>query len=236
VTSKRFESVAWVETPIGVFDLRRRQVPTAEGSETVTEVLVNGELLMSSKTTVSERALATRALAMHEGVAELSVLVGGLGLGYTAQAALADSRVTSVEVVDLIPVLFDWLRDGHLPLSEALTNDARFATRQSNVYTDLLDGVGEYDVILIDVDHTPRERLDESSAPFYTVEGQQRVAQRLKPGGVLGVWSAGDDEEFAAVLREVYAHASTEHLTWEDDYLGELTDVLFLAQKKAPER
>jgi len=231
VTSKRFESVAWVDTPIGIFDLRRRQVPTAEGSETVTEVLVNGELLMSSKTTVSERALATRALAMHEGPTQLTVLVGGLGLGYTAEAALADPRVTRVEVVDLIPVLFDWLRDGHLPLSDALTSDARFATRQSNVYTDLLDGAGAFDLILIDVDHAPKERLDESSAPFYTVEGQRRVAQRLKPGGVLGVWSAGDDDEFAAVLGEVYAHASTEHVTWDDDFLGTLTDVLFFARR-----
>lgn len=230
MTSKRFESVAWVDTPIGVFDLRRRRVPTATGSESVTEVLVNGELLMSSKTTVSERALATRALAMHEGAAQLTVLVGGLGLGYTAHAALADPRVTRVEVVDLIPVLFDWLREGHLPLSAELTNDARFATRQSNVYTDLLDGTGAFDLILIDVDHTPKERLDESSAPFYTVEGQRRVAQRLKPGGVLGVWSAGDDDEFAAVLEAVYSDAVREHVTWQDAYLGTLTDVLFFAR------
>lgn len=230
MTSKRFESVAWVDTQIGVFDLRRRQVPTATGSETVTEVLVNGELLMSSKTTVSEKALATRALALHESGTALDVLVGGLGLGYTAQAALADPRVKGVCVVDLIPVLFDWLREGHLPLSAELNAEPRFTTVESNVYTDLLgEAETTYDLILIDVDHTPKERLDECSAPFYTVEGQRRVAQRLKPGGVLGVWSAGDDDEFAAVLGEVYTHASTEHVTWDDDFLGTLTDTLFFA-------
>jgi len=227
----RFEVVAWVDTPIGVFDLRRREVPTATGSRSVTEVLVNDELLMSSKNTVSERALATSALALHAGTTDLSVLVGGLGLGYTAQAALENPRVVHVDVVDLIPVLFDWLRAGLLPLSEQLNNDSRFATVQSNVYEDLLGPPGrQYDLILIDVDHTPKERLDESSAPFYAADGQRRVQRHLAPGGVLAVWSAGDDDEFATVLDEVYARSSVEHVTWEDDYLGTLTDVLFLAR------
>lgn len=230
--AKSFEYVASVETPIGYFDLRRRDVPTATGSLSVTEVLVNGELLMSSKNTVSERALATSALALHQGTDSLSVLVGGLGLGYTAQAALENSRVIHVEVVDLIPVLFDWLREGQLPISAQLNSDARFTTRRSNVYEDLLGKPQRtYDLILIDVDHTPKERLDESSAPFYTLEGQRRVLQHLAPGGVLAVWSAGDDDEFAAVLDEAYADASLEHVTWEDDYLGTLTDVLFIAAR-----
>ncbi len=229
--AKRFEVVDWVETPIGVFDLRRRMVPTATGEEQVTEVLVNGELLMSSRNFVSERALATSALAMHEGEGELAVLVGGLGLGCTAHAALADRRVTHVRVVDRIPVLFDWLRAGHLPLSADLMGDARFATVKSDVYADLLGEPDErFDAILIDVDHAPRERLDEASAPFYTVEGQQCVRRHLNPGGVLAVWSAMDDDAFAAVLADVYAQATREQVSWSDDYLGDVTDVLFLAR------
>jgi spermidine synthase len=228
---KRFEAVDWVDTPIGVFDLRRREVPTAAGTECVTEVLVNGMLLMSSRNTVSERALATRALALHEGTTKLSVLVGGLGLGYTAHAALADPRVAHVRVVDRIPVLFDWLRAGHLPLSAELNGDPRLATVESDVYADLLGGAdATYDVILVDVDHTPKERLDESSAPFYTADGQRRVARHLATGGVLAVWSAADDDDFASVLDEVYAHTAREHVEWEDDYLGAATDVLFLAR------
>ncbi len=239
---KSFQAIAWVNTPIGVFDLRRRSVPIVSGTELVTEVLINGELLMSSRNTVSEIALATRALALHrnpregphegaEGAADLSVLVGGLGLGYTAHAALADPRVANVQVTDRIPTLFHWLRAGHLPLSAALNNDPRLTGVESDVYADLLGAADNaYDVILIDVDHTPKERLDESSAPFYTVDGQRRVARQLKPGGVLAVWSAGEDQDFAAVLAEVYAHATSEHVEWKDDYLGTVTDVLFLAR------
>lgn len=227
---KRFEVIDWVETPIGVFDLRRRDVPTATGTESVTEVLVDGDLLMSSRNTDSERALATRALDLHEG-AELSVLVGGLGLGYTAHAALGDPRVAQVTVVDRIAVLFEWLRAGRLPLSAELNGDPRLTTVESDVYADLLgDPDAKYDVILIDVDHAPKERLDASSAPFYTTGGQRRVACHLATGGVLAVWSAADDDDFASVLDEVYAHATCEHVEWQDDYRGTVTDVLFLAR------
>ena len=228
---KRFEVIDWVETPIGVFDLRRRDVPTATGTERVTEVLVDGDLLMSSRNTDSERALATRALDLHEGAEQLSVLVGGLGLGYTAHAALRDPRVAQVTVVDRIPVLFDWLRAGRLPLSEELNGDPRLTTVESDVYADLLgDAEARYDVILIDVDHAPKERLDASSAPFYTADGQRRVARHLATGGVLAVWSASDDDDFATVLGEAYAHATREYVKWQDDYRGTVTDVLFLAR------
>lgn len=222
---KSFQTLDWAETPIGAFDLRRRAV----GDEQVTEVLVNGELLMSSRNTVSERALAARALARHDGD-ELSVLVGGLGLGYTAHEALADPRVARVRVVDRIPVLFDWLQAGHFPLSAELAGDARLETAAGDVYADLLgEADAAWDLVLIDVDHTPRERLDESSAPFYTAPGQRRVARWLAPSGVLAVWSAADDDAFAAALAEVYPHADRVEVTWDDDYLGTVTDVLFLA-------
>ena len=229
----KFEVVDWVNTPIGVFDLRRRDMPSATGTgtERVTEVLVNGDLLMSSRNTVSERALATSALALHEGAGELSVLVGGLGLGYTAHAALADRRVAQVRIVDRIPVLYEWLRAGQLPLSDELNGDPRVATVESDVYADLLgDDKAGYDVIMVDVDHSPKRRLDESSAPFYTADGQRRVARHLAIGGVLAVWSAADDDDFASVLGEVYAHAAGEHVAWDDDHYGATTDTLFLAR------
>jgi len=193
---------------------------------------------MSSANSVSERALATSALALHAAhrgaPAGLSVLVGGLGLGYTAHAALADPRVAHVRVVDRIPVLFDWLRAGHFPLSAALQDDPRYSGVVGDVYADLLgEGGPRYDLVLIDVDHTPRQRLDESSAPFYGAEGQRRVACRLADGGVLAVWSAEDDDEFASVLDRGYAHASRESVTWEDPYLGTMTDTIFFARKSA---
>ena len=199
----------------------------------MTEVLLEGALLMSSANTVSERALTTSALALHAGAGGLRVLVGGLGLGYTAHAALQSGRVAALTVVDRLPQVGEWLRAGRLPLSAALADDERLTLVEADVYGSLLGPAPErpWDLILIDVDHAPRDRLDEASAPFYSAAGQRHVAQHLAPGGVLAVWSAEPDDAFARALAEVYAHVEVEHVPWTCPDLGDMEDVLFLARR-----
>jgi spermidine synthase len=236
--SKRHQILDYVETPIGVIYLRRRAL-LGRPDTVVTEVTIGHEMLMSSLNTDSERALATEALAFHPGPGPLRVLVGGLGLGYTAHAALADERVGDVRVAERMPAVIAWLKNDLIPLSSELGADPRLEVAEADVYADLLSpatGQG-YDLILIDVDHTPTERLDPASEPFYTVEGQRCVATHLAPGGVLAVWSAGDDEEFAAVLAKAYPEAKRAHVTWVNELIDdgqEVTDVIFLARNLTP--
>lgn len=205
-----------VQTDIGMIVLARRML--ADGSTWVHEITIDDSLLMSSISPVSERRLSTGALRMHQGRDDLRVLVGGLGLGYTAEAALEDERVAAVRVVEKMDFIIEWMRRGLLPLSDAFAAEKRLEIVQGDVYSDLLGPatVG-YDLILVDVDHSPDDLLSESSAPFYTVEGQRRVACHLNPGGVLGVWSAFDNDEFAEVLASVYAVGHREEVSWPDD-------------------
>lgn len=231
-----FEIIDSVDTAIGTLILRRRELLGRAGM-IVTEVTIDHELLMSSLNTISECALSTAALGYHPGGAGLRVLVGGLGLGYTAHAALKDDRVALVRVVDRLPVVMKWLRDGHFPLSEPLNADKRLELVESDVYADLLGPAEEtYDLILIDVDHTPTELLDEASAPFYTAQGQARVKEHLSLSGVLAIWSAGDNDDFAAVLKHVYADSRREQVVWVNELINdgqEIEDVVFLARRDA---
>jgi len=110
--------LAYESTPLGPLCLRRRKLLSQPGT-LVTEVTLNHEFLMSSLYTDSERALARTALEMHSGD-ELQVLVGGLGLGYTAREAILSGRVARVEVVELLPQVIDWLAGGLVPLSSEL--------------------------------------------------------------------------------------------------------------------
>jgi len=213
-------TIARLETDIGTITLGQRE-PLNESDDAptwVTEIWVGTHLLMSSVSPVSEMELSTSGLLHHLGPAPLRVLVGGLGLGYTAQAALVDSRVTEVRVVEKMDFIIDWMNQGLLPLSEEFALDERLDIVQGDVYRDLLGAPTEtYDLILIDVDHSPDDPLSPASKPFYTVSGQQRVAQHLRPGGVLGVWSAHDNEDFAEVLNEVYPEAYRADVEWPDE-------------------
>ncbi len=207
--SRRIEELAFADTPMGELTLRRRLEPTL-GVE-VHEVRLGEEYLMSSLFTVGEEELAHLGLAGVAPSGGLDVVVGGLGLGFTARAALADERVASLLVVDALPDVIDWHVRGLLPGSQELTGDPRvrlvegdfFAMSAGDGYDPDAPG-RRFDAVLLDVDHTPDHRLHPSHGGFYTVEGLTRMARFLRPGGVFALWSDdAPDEAFTAVMEQV---------------------------------
>jgi spermidine synthase len=218
------------ESPLGLVCLRRRAIGSGP-DEFATEITLDHQFLMSSANTASERALADRALALHAGT-ELSVLVGGLGLGYTAHAVLASPRVARLEVVEYLEPVIGWLRAGDLPLSAELARDARFAVARGDVYARLAaEPAGRWDLILIDVDHSPEEPLGRESDSFYREAGLARARRHLAPGGVFGVWSYAESPRFAAALARVFAEVRVEPVRFENRVVGdEETNWLFFAR------
>ena len=197
---KRVEELDHQQTPIGEVNLRRRFDPVAQ--QEVYEVKLGDEFLMSSLFTVAEEALATLGLAEVEGD-ELDVVVGGLGLGYTAGAALVDPRVRSVRVVEHLEPVISWHERRLLPLSPQLADDPRCSFVHADFFR--LEWPAPVHAVLLDVDHTPSYALHPSHAALYTASGMRRLKERLHPGGVFALWSDEvPDEAFLAVLREVF--------------------------------
>ncbi len=203
MTADDFEVLAAEPTPLGLICLQERTLSDDAGTR-VTEIALDHEFLMSSHSTASEEALSREGLALCGGD-RLRVLVGGLGLGYTAKAALASDRVETVEVVELLEPILRWHREGLTPLAKELSEDDRVDLVQGDVYARLLGEPSEgYDALLIDVDHSPEESLGESSHRFHSLEGLALAKRHLRPGGVLGVWSYAESPEFADAMREVF--------------------------------
>ncbi len=210
------ELLGHANTSIGTLYLGRRHA--LGRPDWVYEIQISGQLLMSSLNNLSERQLSTSALRLHEGTGPLRVLVGGLGLGYTAQAALEGANVAHVRVVEKMDFVIDWMNRGLLPLSAQFAAEERLEIVQGDVFEDLLGPPSEqFDLILVDVDHSPEDRLATDAGRFYTVEGQRQVARHLAPGGVLAVWSAWDSDPFADVLTAVYPRTCREDVRWPDE-------------------
>jgi spermidine synthase len=224
------EFLAYETTPLGDLCLRRRELLSRPGTF-ITEITLDFELLMSSYNTVSERALAHEALARHPGH-DLSVLVGGLGLGYTANEVLQSPRVGRVEVIELLPQVVGFLQQGLVPLSPELLGDPRFGVRAGDVYATLGEPPSRrWDLVLIDVDHSPEEQLGSSNESFYTEAGLSRAKRHLAPGGILAVWSYSESSPFVDALRTVFDVAETVPVSFVDDLLDEEhTDWLFVAR------
>ncbi len=224
------EVLAYSDSPIGAICLRRRELLARPGT-IVTEITVDHMLLMSSYHTASERALSSRALKCHGGTEGLRVLVGGLGLGYTAYEALKSSAVSRVDVVEFLPQVIGWMKNGLVPLADELNSDPRYSVMEGDVYAMLAASPElQYDLILIDVDHSPDEPLADANASFYTEAGLRAAKEHLRPRGLLGVWSYADHSPFATALRAVFPNGEIEPVVFDNELTNEEeTNWLFLA-------
>lgn len=223
-----FEELAYEETPLGELVLRRRGEPRLRG-KVVYEVKLGEDFLMSSLFTEGETALAELGLARVDAP-ELDVVVGGLGLGYTAAAALRDSRVRSLTVVEALPEIIEWHRDGLVPLGAELVSDPRCRFVAGDFF-ELAAGSGpgfdpgelrrRFHAVLLDVDHSPRHVLHERNRAFYTPAGLDSLATRLRPGGVFALWSNDPpDDEFADTLRAVFDSTEAKVVAFPNPYSG----------------
>ena len=223
------EILAYETTPLGDLCLRRRELLSRPGT-VITEITLDHELLMSSYNTTSERALAEETLSRHAG-RDLSVLVGGLGLGYTANEVLQSTRVRRVEVIEFLPDVVGFLRDGLIPLSPALLADPRFSVCEGDVFATLRAPANQrWDLVLIDVDHSPDEHLGNANESFYTESGLASAKQHLAPGGILAVWSYASNSPFVEALHAAFPVVETVPVSYVTDLVDEeFTDWLFVA-------
>jgi spermidine synthase len=174
------------------------------GGPTVLELRANGTFVMDTAEHASELALADAAL---DAVADpRRVLVGGLGLGFTLDRVLGDSRVEHVDVVEIEPALVDWMRDGTIPHGRRLLADSRARV----VVADIARAVTEardatYDVVLLDVDNGPDQLVHETNRAIYDEPFLRAVHDRLDPAGALVVWSAARAPRLLETLRAVFS-------------------------------
>jgi spermidine synthase len=213
--SRDFAELDFRSTPLGDVSLRRRRVASLDDLE-VFEVKLGNDFLMSSLFHVVEVALADLGLAALAPGTPRDVVVGGLGLGYTAVAALKHLEVRELIVVDFLEAVIDWHQRGLVPLGPTLTSDARcrlvqgdfFALAASPEGFDPLARGRRFDAVLLDIDHSPRNLLHARHGAFYAPAGLRALAEHLQPGGVFALWSDdAPDEDFLRDLRSVFATA-----------------------------
>lgn len=238
--SASFEELDYQPTPMGALSLRRRREPRL-GVDAF-EIKLGDEFLMSSLFTASEIALARLALAGLSGRA-LDVVVGGLGLGYTAKAVLEHKTVGSLLVVEALQPVIDWHARGLVPLGRELTAEPRcrlihadfFALAGSEAGFDRQAPGRAFDAVLVDIDHSPDALLDPGNAAFYGEAGLARLAAHLRSGGVFGLWSnERPDGAFTARLAQVFTQARAEAVTFHNPLQDKpFTQTVYLANKRA---
>jgi len=238
---KSFEELDYCDTPLGELILRRRKIPMLE-NEVVYEIILNGEFLMSSLFHVVEEALSELGLAaMQTPEGELlDVIIGGLGLGYTAVAALKNPKVGSLSIIDYLEPVIRWHQNAMVPLGAGLSADPRTRYVEGDFFALAANPqIGfhaetpgaRFHAILLDIDHTPLHWLNPRHASFYTVEGLKTLRQHLHPGGVFAMWSdESPDEAFCIRLREAFVGVEATLVSFPNPIRGgESTGTVYVA-------
>jgi len=231
-------------TALGALVLRRRRSPSL-GEARVYEVTLDGAFLMSSAVIDSEVALATlamtrweRGLGERDGAAAdrpCDVLVGGLGLGYTALAALAERRVRRVRVIEWLRPVLDWYERRLVPAAEALLADPRCTLIHDDFFRCVAEPVnaegtertddGRSDLILLDIDHSPDALLDAAHGRFYEQGGLASLAEHLRGDGVFALWSAAPPpDDLIARLKTHFSEVTVHPVRYEHPMLHHMEE------------
>jgi spermidine synthase len=235
-TFMNIQELAFQNTPLGALTLRRR-LETRLGGQEVFEVKLGDEYLMSSLFTESERQLARLGLASLEG--KLDVVIGGLGLGYTAAEALKNKHLNRLIVIDLFQAVIDWHKSGLVPLGPVLTEDPRCELRQGDFFELACTGLDpaapdrKFDAVLVDIDHSPKHYLASENQTFYTDAGLASLRDQLKPNGTFALWSNDPPEkDFTEHLRQIFGSASSHIIEFPNPYTNSTSiNSVYVAQK-----
>ena len=194
-------------------------------------IMIGAVELMSTRRHHSETVLAELACEPLRDISGARVLIGGLGLGFTLQAALRvlapDARVV---VAELVAGVIEWNRNAEYALAAEALADERVELRVADVADVLRESPAAFDAIILDVDNGPDALTSSGNALLYRASGVKRAAAALRTGGTLAYWSDHDDAAFEHVLRQAKLSATPTHVRahvtagpWHTLYLARAT-------------
>jgi spermidine synthase len=166
------------------------------------EIVLNGVFLMDTRNGESERLLVR--LALRKGPKRARLMIGGLGVGFSLAEVLRSDLVERVTVVEIEPKIIEWGRTFLTPFSQAALSDPRVEIVNEDLGSWLRGGEERFDAICLDIDNGPVWTVADANASLYSAEGLALLRERLKPGGVLTVWSASAAPDFEKALQLVF--------------------------------
>lgn len=206
-----YTEVARAESERGEIVLRERRQPddagdSAAGAPVVLELRVNGIFVMDTLENSSEKGLATAALKLVG--TPRSVIVGGLGLGFTMHEVLGDNRVEKLVVVEVEDALVQWMRDGTVPHGPSYLADERLTVMTADILVAMAEAdPAAYDLVLLDVDNGPGFLVYDNNAAIYEREFLDLTRTRIRPGGALVIWSAAESPPLREAMNEAFGNA-----------------------------
>ncbi len=188
-------------------------------------------VLMSSRLSGSEEAMASLSWERISDRPRAHMLIGGLGMGFTLRAALAELPATArITVAELMPAVLSWARGPMAAIFDGCLDDPRVEIQIDDVRNTIRVTKGSYDAILLDVDNGPDGLTVDTNDALYSIAGLAAAKAALRPGGVLAVWASAPDRTFTERLKRAGFNVEEERVRANRKKRGS-RQVIWLATK-----
>lgn len=198
---------------------------------------------MSSLFTQAEIELASIGLDFLDDE-NLDIVVGGLGLGYTAATVLKDSRVNSLEVIEIMAPVIEWHQKSLVPNGSALISDPRCTLVQADFFNlasaancgfNKANPARLAHAVLLDIDHSPSHWLNHENSRLYCEKGLRTLASKIHPGGIFGLWSNDPpNRNFTQRLDTVFESSQAHIISFHNPYTqNDSSNTVYTASKRS---
>ncbi len=229
-TRIEYADVEKADSPLGEVSLRKYHADTGESGY---EIRLNGNFLMATHGKHSETVMAQLARDMlPPGKEQLDILVGGLGAGYTLQAALALKGAMRVVVTEISDKVVAWNREYFAENNGRAVDDPKTTVCVENLSDHAKRNPDSYDMILMDVDNGPGWMAAVENEALYDIDGLWTLANCLKEGGVIAVWSPSANALFWDKLQIVFDACKTVDTTPIGREFQEPGDIIYLGVRR----
>lgn len=207
------------------------RVQTARGelvlreTEDRLEIISNGVFLMDTSDGTSERLLIDAAVSRCTS-ATPHLLIGGLGVGFSLARAVSHEAVAAIDVVEIEPAVLAWHPRHFQHITGDALRDPRVRVVEGDIAEWMVQATERYDAICLDTDNGPNWLVFDDNAVLYTAQGLDLIGRRLRPGGVLAVWSASRDPGFEQRLKDRCGEAEI----LETPHVRAQPDVVYVAR------
>lgn len=175
------------------------------------EIISNGVFLMDTSDGTSERLLVDAAVGRCGSEAP-GMLIGGLGVGFSLRQAVTHAHLAAIDVIEIEPAIIGWHGEHFAGITGDAVADPRVRLVEGDAVTWLAGAAGRYDIVCLDTDNGPNWLVFDSNAGLYDEAGLEAAHASLRPGGVLAVWSAAPDEDFARRLESRFGSVETHEI------------------------
>ena len=199
-----------------------------EGRRTEYEIIMNGVFIMASYNQLSSEQLVNKPMERLKFQHDVHILIGGLGMGFSAKEACSFPYISHIDVVEIESIIIGWNRTYFSENNHGCLDDPRIHMIVEDFYDYVMETPNTYDLICMDIDNGPGLLVKETNQRVYQPSFFRGIKEIMEPHGIFSIWAYEKDEDLVGRIKKIFPNCSVEEVV-EKNPNRELSYYIYLA-------